>query len=113
MSATEILAQARALGVRVTPKEGGLCVRGPKRALRQLAPILRQHKPEILLALAGANLDPFESSAHWLVIRPAEKIEMYFTPDISRRELAERYPGALLVRVPDSCDPSPAKLHGT
>jgi hypothetical protein len=66
MNAADILDQARALGVRIAPEgEDGLYVRGPRSPIHQLAPILREHEPELLAALKEAenNLATFEERA--------------------------------------------------
>jgi hypothetical protein len=45
----------------------------------------------------GADL-----SGHWLILQPPESLERWFSPPISRAELAELYPGAALFQIPDA-----------
>jgi hypothetical protein len=53
-----------------------------------------------------------ETSGHWLIIQ-AERAERCFTPAVTRAELQERYPGAVLIALPDTTDPLPLHLqHG-
>ena len=46
--------------------------------------------------------DPNEMSCHWLTVRPGDRIEQCFTPPIARTELESRYPGAVLIPLPNT-----------
>lgn len=105
MSAAAIIEQARALGVTLWVAGDKIKLRGPDAALDRLLPEVREHKPELLAALSLAGLN--ETSGHWLIIEPPSKAERWFTPAVSRAELASRYPGAVLVPLPDAA-PDPA-----
>jgi len=48
-----------------------------------------------------AQLDSAERSGHWLIVPSAGRLERWFSPPVSRAELQLRYPGALLVALPD------------
>jgi len=101
MSAAAIIGKARDLGISLWVDRGTIRAKGPQPAIDQILPDLRRHKPELVAALAEPAPDPAESSVHWMIIQPAERIEKFFTPEITRGELAQRYPGALLVSLPD------------
>ena len=112
MSAAAIIERARNLGVSLRAEGDKIKARGPRPAVEQILPVLRTHKPELLAVLAKPRLDPNESSGHWLIVRAPERVEMYFNPDVCRAELAQRFPGALLVPLPDTTDPLSAELPG-
>ena len=107
----EIMDRAREADVRLTLEDGQLAARGPRRGVEQFLPILRKHKPELLSVLTAASPSTGEVSGHWLILQPPQQLEMYFTPPATRSELAERYPGALLVCLPDTTDPPPLQYR--
>ena len=104
MSVAAALERARTLGVRVSRDGGDLCLRGPRLAVEQVAPLLRQHKECLLEALTGP--DPNEHACHWLVFRtdgtPPTEMFVSLVPGVSRRELRARFPGAALIPLPDT-----------
>lgn len=55
MSAAEILERAKAAGVTLWNEEGALRYRGDKAAAESLLPILKAHKPELLVALRAED----------------------------------------------------------
>jgi hypothetical protein len=52
MSAAAIIEQARTLGVSLRIAHDKIKVKGPSPAVEQLLPVIREHKPELLAALA-------------------------------------------------------------
>jgi hypothetical protein len=67
-----------------------------------LLPELRASKTDLLVALAEPRPDPGDVSGHWLISQFAERMERWFSPPVTRAELAERYPGAVLVPLPSA-----------
>src|SRR4029450_1425583 len=59
-----ILEQARHLGVSLGVAGDKIKVKGPKRAVEEILPVLREHKPEMMAALA--NPAPTLSIFQWL-----------------------------------------------
>lgn len=57
MSALDLLSEARAAGVELFLADGQVRYRGPSEAVATLVPRLRQHKAEILAALAPTVTD--------------------------------------------------------
>ncbi len=109
MGALDVLTRLSELGVRLT-RSGEAILAAPRSALTDEArALIRAHKPALLAVLSETRLYPAESSGHWLVIEPARRLEKYFTPHMTRAQLMERYPGALLVALPDSTAPPPAR----
>jgi hypothetical protein len=45
--------------------------------------------------------DPSETSGHWLILQ-AERQERWFSPPVTRAELEARYPGAVLISLPET-----------
>ena len=77
--------------------------------------LIREHKLELLAVLSRETRETpaaSEASGHWLILQ-APRLEMYFTPPATRGELAERFPGALLVCLPDTTDPLPVQYRAT
>jgi len=157
MSAAAIIEKALAMGVSLRVVGDRIRMKGPRSALDQLLPTIREHKPELLDALAappadssrtctgclnlscfgncklpveaeltkrfelvaapggyGATCpaykakaaqtegcDPAETSGHWLILQP-ERMERWFSPAVTRTELQARYPGAVLIALPDT-----------
>ena len=62
-AATAILEQARHLGVSLRVAGDKIKVKGPKRAVEEIVPVLREHKPEVMAALADP---PTPSIFQWL-----------------------------------------------
>src|SRR5262245_57459103 len=101
-AAAVILDQARALGVSLRVEGGTIKAKGPPPAVEQILPALREHKPALLKALTPAHSnDPAETCDHWLVIESPKKSERWFSPPITRAELAERYPHAVFAAIPE------------
>jgi hypothetical protein len=63
-AATVILEQARHLGVSLRLAGDKIKVKGPKRAVEEIVPVLREHKPEVMAALADPA--PTPSIFQWL-----------------------------------------------
>src|SRR4029450_6878004 len=57
-AASAILEQARHLGVNLLLAGDKIKVKGPKRAVEEIVPVLREHKPEVMAALAGSAPTP-------------------------------------------------------
>jgi hypothetical protein len=102
----EIIEQAKSAGIKLVLEDGELTAQGPRPAVEHLLPMLRAHKPELLAALADHTPTLGELAGHWLIVQPSERIEKWFTPPISRSDLESRYPGCLLVPLPDAPDPA-------
>lgn len=104
MSAIEILDEARNLGVKLRVEGDRIKAKGPRLAVERLLPVLREHKPQLLAALARpqpAAANPNTDSGHWLIIR-AERMERWFSPTMTRAELEACYPGAVLIALPEA-----------
>jgi hypothetical protein len=163
MSVAAIIEHARIMGVSLRVVGDIIKVRGPRPAVEQILPTVREHKPDLLVALAApakpmaptadftrtctgcrnvsrfgnckrpveaglterfelvaategyaarcpayeANvaqterLDPTETSGHWLILQP-DQMERWFSPPATRAELEARYPGAVLIALPET-----------
>ena len=65
----------------------------------------RVSEAEGVTQAAEVRPDPAEVSGCWLIVQPPQRLEKFFTPPITRAELAQRHPGALLVALPDTIAP--------
>jgi len=102
VNAVELLDRARSAGVELWRAGEKLRYRGPADAVAGLLPTIREHRPALLAALAQpARPDPAETSGHWMIVQ-AQRTEHWFAPPATRAELEARYPGAMLVALPES-----------
>src|SRR5262245_34850638 len=103
MSAAAIIDQALELCVSLRVENGKVKAKGPRPAVEHLLPALREHKSELLAILAQpAPGHPGECSGHWLIGLRPERMERWFSSPVTRSELEQRYPGALLIALPET-----------
>ncbi len=115
MSVQSLLERATTAGLVLRAEDGQLRCKGPADAVRNLTPELKAHKPELLALLDSRQreiklrFESAESAGHWLILRPGAKpMELYFSPDVLRVELARWYPGTALIALPDTIAPPEA-----
>ncbi|TSE20754.1 hypothetical protein Talka_00417 [Tepidimonas alkaliphilus] len=58
MTARELLTRCAAAGITLAAEAGRLRVAGPAEAVRELTPLLREHRDELLVLLAGSSAAP-------------------------------------------------------
>ena len=99
--AHELLKAALAAGVIVEAAGEKLKLRAKAAPPADLLAALREHKPEILVALGQPRPTPDEPGTHWLLIDSGQVFRLPFQQPRTRAELLQRYPGCLVVRLPD------------
>src|SRR5262245_50155217 len=114
MSVETLIQRARPAGIVLSAHGEQLRFRGPASAVQRFVPELKAHKHELIVALTVQVVCPStaETSGHWLVLRPSGRpLELYFTPAITRAQLARRFPGAGLIALPDTPEPPPPSAY--
>lgn len=51
--------------------------------------------------------DPAETSGHWLIVQPAQRLECWYGSPLTRAELEKGYPGAALIALPEPASEKP------
>ena len=113
MTAAELLTQVRDAGIRLDLRSGQISVKGSTALLATWAPLLRQHRADLVQVLQdlqdSAN-DATETviaraSRLWLIHHAdGRMISHSFTPAASRQEVEGWYPDALSIEPEDDCD---------
>ena len=113
MTAAELLTQVRDAGIRLDLRSGQISVKGSTALLATWAPLLRQHRADLVQVLQdlqdSAN-DATETviaraSRLWLIHHAdGRMISHSFTPAATETEVRGWYPEALSIEVEDDCD---------
>jgi hypothetical protein len=102
MNATTTIRRARELGVSLRADGDKIKAKGPRSAVEQILPHLKQYKPELLAVLGQPRPDADEFGTDWLLIDAGQVFRFPFKTAKTRGELVQRYPDCLVLRLPDA-----------